>query len=467
MKFRIYGMVLSLFFALGLVFSLGVDAQAHDYLKYKHSADIDVSAQDVGINSQEDMKKFISHLVKHSTLIEEDPTLSKLERIKDAVIIAQKYRKEEVFKDAADNVYVVGINLRGFIVNHALYPDLLGYQINYDAGPSEIAAALDKLEESTTLGGPAQCEPYQHKEQDRVACAAKIDSDVTGVMMLIAGLHHEKDDAAIVPPDCTGLSPLTTSAEDVYKNPTDGNLEAYVKGVIGAFQDHSKQSADDAIAEYIKSGGDIGAALADPDGPEAKKLEAEVLARFGDKIGCFGTGDFKHGNIYAFIMSAGEDATVLLNGNNPDLSGLNLQLEDDQLPGDDKTIASLFRNALTGGSGEPKARDSASNVKYRWANPETPEDRVENYLETNSVPGTSSKTSYIEVADLNAKIPQATERLYIFGSGFYPKDDAGDGSGSDGGCAVAGAGYTSKSALLSLLLTASVLVSAIFLRKRA
>ncbi|MDE0476741.1 MAG: hypothetical protein OXI02_01575, partial [Candidatus Dadabacteria bacterium] len=60
---------------------------------------------------------------------------------------------------------------------------------------------------------------------------------------------------------------------------------------------------------------------------------------------------------------------------------------------------------------------------------------------------------------------------YIFGSGTYPEEGMmpeGMATGDDDdGCAIAGAGHTSQSALLNLFLVASVLFSVAFLRRHA
>ena len=84
------------------------------------------------------------------------------------------------------------------------------------------------------------------QNNERVACAAKVESDLTVDVTNIAGLHHEVDDAAFVEPDCSGLT-LGTTAKQVFDDPTDANLEAYVKDVIEAVQgDVAKISQEEA-----------------------------------------------------------------------------------------------------------------------------------------------------------------------------------------------------------------------------
>ena len=246
----------------------------------------------------------------------------------------------------------------------------------------------------------------------------------------------------------------------------------------------------------------------DPDGLAAgREFQTKIFERVYDSIACFATGDFKHKNIYAFIMSTDMAGTVLVNGNNFDLNGLDLQVDDNELSGNDKSIAGLFRNALTGGSREPQAGDSAT-VNYRWDDPDDPDDNIPNWFEMESVPGSSPKTSYIEVANITEVLKQQIpafstfpDYLYTFGSGTYPEQEmmpeemmpeemmpeemmpeemmpeemmpeemmpeemaAGD---DDDGCAIAGTGHTSQSTLLNLFLIVSVLFSVVFLRRRA
>ncbi len=263
------------------------------------------------------------------------------------------------------------------------------------------------------------------------------------------GLLHEGNDSAFIPPDCEGLS-LGTTAEDVFKEPSDANLEAYVKDAIEAIQEDVKKISEEEALKLIQ--GDP--SLFQDRVRLAELAEGPITTRIQERLFCFGSGNFKHENIYLFVMGADlENSTVIVNGNNFDLNGGNLELEDDELEGEDKTIAGLFNRELAGGT--------STYVNYRWDDPSDPDDDVENFFEDKKVPGTSPKRSYIEVANLNEKLPQGTpEDLYIFGSGTYPEDD-------DGACAIAGASNTSQGALLNLFLIASILFSIVFLRRRA
>ena len=177
-----------------------------------------------------------------------------------------------------------------------------------------------------------------------MACATKVSSP-TGDITVIAGLHHAEDDSAFGLPDCAAFV-LETNAETVYGSQSDTDLEAYVKGVIGVVQQQVKTATDAQTAGFLANGGNLLDLLSDPTSPAARSFGQGLLQRVYSKSACFGTVDFKHGNIYAFIMSADPTAaTVLFNGNNSDLNGASLELVDDQLSGE-QNIARLFNQEL-------------------------------------------------------------------------------------------------------------------------
>ena len=485
---------LSLFFTFGLLVLVGfsLEAAAHESSQgYTHEGEY-IEAKDVGIDSEEEMKEFLSHVLLHFNLIQNNDALSDEEKSRQLTIIGRRFREEGIFKH--DDVYTWGINERRFITSHPAYPELLGSEFKPDAEDSPVADPLGKLidkskpvTDSVTINSDdLHCERYQYGDEDRVACAAKVDSP-SGKVTSIVGLHHAKRDPAIDSPDCTVFK-LEPSAKDVYEKPNEANLKAYVKEVIREAQEFTQRINMDIQADIpllTRLAGETGLTLTDlanlrsnPTSVDPVKLEnfirimgRESGARLYDKIACFSTGDFKHENIYTFALYAGEDLTVLINGNNFDLNGLSFNLKDDELPGDDKSVATLFRNELLKGESEYRAGQSAT-VSYRWDDPKNLNDDVPDWLENNLVPGTSLKKSYIEVANINERISTAPAALAIFGSGIYgegemmPPTDMMDDD--DDGCAIAGAGHTPQSALLNLFLMASVLLSAVFLiRKRA
>ena len=467
MKFKLNGVVFSLLFALGLVFSFGMEAQAG------HGDGTGITAEQVAADpgNEAHMRAFLTHIVDyHDDVNSETIGGDANSRGRALTIFARDMRRPGTYHHG--DVYGIIINHQtNFVANHAKYPGLLGYKFNPDVGNSDVAGALEALLDKSVLG-MTNCERYGQND-DRVACATRIESYV-GDVAVVVGIHHAEDDASFEPPDCPGFGfELETSAEDVYNDLTEANLQAYVQGVAGVTQKGMQDVTTVVVSENLQL---ALAAFTDP--AEGRELQIKLGERFSQRIACYGLGDFKHGNIYIFVMSTDPAGTVLLNGDNPDLNGLNLQADDVNLPGDDKSIAGLFRTELTGGSRDPQAGDSAT-VNYRWHDPLDPDDFLENWFERGSVPGSSPKTSYIEVADLFEGYEIAGQslppQLLIFGSGVYPDvpnvpdmiDDTMAGDGGDGACAIAGTSNTFQGALLNLFLIASVLFSVVFLRKRA
>ena len=442
MKFRIHEMVLGLFFALGLIFSFTIEASGTH-------GDSTITAQEVADSPGDEMKmrELINRIVNYYEHVRVDNMGNRAALIRELTIFARDIRREGDYKHG--DIYSMGITENLVVTNHAEYPELIGRKVDRDAG-TPLADTLKALLDNSTIG-TTNCAEYG-QNNERVACAAKVESDLTVDVTNIAGLHHEVDDAAFVEPDCSGLM-LGTTAEDVFNDPSDANLEAYVKDVIEAIQEDVAKISQEEATKLIRQD----PSLLQDRVRLAELADGPITTRIQERLFCFGSGDFKHKNIYIFVMGTDlEESTVIVNGNNFDLNGANLELDDDQLPGDDKSITGLFARALEG-------TDSAY-VNYRWDDPIDPDDDVPNFFEDRKVPGTSPKRSYIEVANLNEKLPPGTpEDLYIFGSGTYPEPEEDD----DGACAIAGTGHTSQSALLNLFLIVSVLFSVVFLRRRA
>ena len=477
MKFKIHGMVLSLFFALGLVFSFSIEASAD------HGSG-GMAAGDVDPTVKAEVEAFLDHIIGYYDQVVAENTGDNDALNRELVIYGRDIRREGPYKNSDKNMYSMGINERGIVTNHAGYPNLFGYEFDSGDMGSAVGSTIQTLIDNSAVGMP-DCQLYG--DQDRMACATKVESP-TGDVTVIAGIHHAENDSAFSLPNCDEFT-LATNAEAVFDDPSnDDNLEAYVKGVIGVSQQLIADITANVLSDFLAGGGML-LDLADP----AKQVEITlgVNARLYDKAACFRSMNFKHENIYAFIMGADlANSTVLFNGNNFDLNGANLELNDNSLPGNDKSIAGLFSRELAGGT--------SAYANYRWDDPTTDEDDVENFFRDRKVPGTSCKRSYIEVADINGRTADAVSPIaglpaaalaaffppqpYIFGSGTYPGEGlcseipeemipeemmpemtTGD---DDDGCAIAGAGHTSQSTLLNLFLIASVLFSVVFLRRR-
>ena len=127
------------------------------------------------------------------------------------------------------------------------------------------------------------------------------------------------------------------TAKDLYDDPTDENLKSYVKSFI--------KSAQGAVLSEVKK-------LHTEDGnlftntQRRPELLGKVHALINSLATCVQDDSLKHKNIYAFIMSANEKGTVLANGNNLNLNGLNFDLKDEGLEGEDKKVVNYFRAEL-------------------------------------------------------------------------------------------------------------------------
>lgn len=447
MKFKPHGIVLSLLLTLGLVFSFSIEASAHN------ESESSKAAEDVNIASEAEVGEFLSHVVEHfSPLLRVNNPSPTLEEQKELVslwvVFFEELRKQGTFNDG-DDMYSIIINSADIIDNHPRHPGLYGKEVDPDAGGSQIGDALGKLTEE---GG---CTGYTYGGEDRQACAEKVDT-IYGEFVVIAGFHHDKEAPFIIEPDCTGLELDTTAGDVENEESLDVQkllLKLYVKSVISVTQDllvDGRRKAEEQLREE------------DPDRIVRFEDMASIrYTEFQKKIACFSGGDFKEGSIYVFIMELDEDATVVLNGNSPELNGLNLKVRDpnpNPVDGErDKDIATLLRGLVTE-DGMPKD-GKGSFAEYHWLRPG--DEPTPQWLENSLVPGNSHKISYIEVADVGHHEDPVGRFMYIFGSGVYPEPED-----SNGACAVAGSGDTPQGALLNLFLTVSVLFSVVFPGRR-
>ncbi len=453
MKFKTHGILLSLFFALGLVFSFAIDASGTH-------GDSTITAQDVADDpgNEQKMTDFVNRIVDYYEHVRTDNMDDRAALIRELTIFARNIRQDGGDYKHGD-IYAIGITDRNIVTNHAGYPVRIGYRFNPDAMDSAVAATLKALldHEDLAIGAPPVCVDYG-PNNERVACAAKVEETVAGSPVTnIVGLRHAVDDSAFVPPGCEGLE-LATTAAQVEEDHT--KLQAYVQSVIDAVQkDVAKISQEEAVKALAANPSLDPISNLDDRQTLAALVQGPITLRIQERLFCFGSEDFKYGSIYAFVMDADPaQSTVLVNGASFDLNGYNLDLNDNLLEGE-RNIARLFHEKL--GAVEVGA---SATVEYHWLKPgDTP---TAMWFEDRMVPGMSPKTSYIEVADLNAQIvPHPGEWLFIFGSGVYPESTPADGN--DGACTIAGASNTSQGALLNLFLVASVLLSVVFLRRRA
>lgn len=461
MKFRIYGVVLSLFFALGLVFSFSVDASAN------HGDGTGIDAADVVATDEASVKKFLNHIIDfYNQQYNINDSLA--EQNTKVTVYGRAIREEGVYNSPGKNMYSIGINENEIVTNHAGHHGLYGYRFNR-AADSATATTLKALldDEDLEIGSDPVCENYGPNDE-RAACATQVDSP-SGTVTVIAGLHHEKDDTAFDFPDCTSLGSIDTPATQV--NDRD-SLKLYVEGVIALSKRLLILVGRELFMENPELFGRITAGTATPE--DRIKVAKLTPGKLSEKVACFGNDDpdkgpvLKHGEIYGFVMNTDQAATVLVNALNPSLNGLDLQVTDpnpNPITKEANTnIAELIRDAVFDAQGDPK--EEGEFVEYHWLKPG--DTAIDNWFEQKVVPGNSHKITYVRAANISP--PNNPRAVYIFGSGIYPTDMMPETptaeSGSGGGCAIAGtSNRSSQISLLNLFLVASVLFPTVFLRR--
>ena len=486
MSLIIRRIILSLFLAAVSGFSFGIEASAHQYKGYTHSADLDISAKDItDITNKDSIKNLVLHLSEHINQITTDPDLNKSERSREFTIFLKRTRETE--EDGGDGVfhhndiYSIGITSEGYIPNHSRYPDLYGrkYVTSYgfENANGTTTGSIQTLLDSGLFPDNADpvCVDYNDNGENKVACGIGVVTPVADIVVTnIIGFHHARDDYDVIDkdnPDCgTEDFRLSTTAKQVNDEADPQRKEDLLVQHVKEIAEKSKAQRSDAALRIITEN----PGLASPDARE--ELENKFISESFKTISCYASGDFKYGSIYSFMLDPVEGISII-NGLDFDLHGLSVGLEDpDPFECDGRIVWDAFRRVVTDGSGNlaDLAEGNGGFVTYHWANPEDPSTRIEDYIEKNSVPGLSIKKSYIEVIDITPSrfaALGAPPQYYIVGSGIYLdsaeycKEDEAMRM-DDGGCAITATADTPRSALFNLFLMASILFSAVFLRKR-
>lgn len=477
-----YGIFLSLFFALGISFLFGTEASAHEYKGHSHSPDLDINAEGVGVGDAGSIEKMTLHLAEHIALIQADPNLSRPEQAKELVILAQGMREQGVFNNG--EVYSVVVNPEGYIVNHGLYPDLHfkrylpSFEFKDGNGMTTVTMQilLDSNSEDPT------CVDYHYDGEDRTVCAMATEVfSAGGRTISVMGLHHAEDNYNLVErvnPNCNNplfRLPVTAKQVNDEQDPKEKEklLVQYVKAVGEKFKEREGMIASQLLGEdselVLRAVGFDKDATPEQIQSAGEELGERFVRKALKSTGCIGEGDYSEGSIYPFLLEP-EQGLAVLNGLDFHLYGVSVSLTDpDPIQCDGANILEAFRNAVTKGSGDlaDLAVGNHGFVTYHWDHPEDPGDNNEGYLEKDEVPGFSIKKSYIEVIDTTP--PEfatfgAPPTWRIVGSGIY-LDDAEYCKEDDEGCAIAATTRTPQSALLNLFLIASVLFPVVFLRK--
>ena len=226
-------MVLSLFFALGLVFSFGINASAHE----GNHDDQAIAAEMVDVEDRAQVEAFLTHMSSHlneSAQSSTDPN----EASRNLIIFAREARGQGILNDK-DDMYVIGVYDNGYITNHGLHADLYGYSFDISS-PGTVKNLLDNATTTTS-----HCEQYNGSKW---ACAIK-GVTAGGTVTTIVGYNHSRNDAQ--PPDCSKLLPLTTTATTVNASQDRDDLEKYVKGILATSIDLITRIGTEAFAEGI------------------------------------------------------------------------------------------------------------------------------------------------------------------------------------------------------------------------
>ncbi len=490
MKLKVHGMFLSLFFALAFCLSFSIEASAHDYTRsdgqhtYTHSEDINISASEVDPANEAQMKLFVRHLATHLDLIQKDTSLdemTKQERSREIVIFATRAREVGPFNDGSD-IYVIGVTPRGAITNHGLHPNLYGYR--YDSSQEPLKTLLGNTVPELSDDVDPVCATYD--SGSRVACAVRQQTP-TGTITTITGLHHGEDDYAQAP-NCDEFS-FAVTAKDV-----EDETDPVTKKAL--LQDYVKEVITTSVTLLGSIGFEVAADLGTTN-PLDPRVAAETNARFLEKAPCFHKEpDLRYRSIYPFIMDPIR-GVVFLSGTDFARNGISASLNDpNPVPYDgtniEPNVLTAIQRTLTGITPGDKAEIDEMDIatiehgdsgffRYHWSHPINTELNIPGgqiALERNVVPGKALKESYIEAVNLLAGLPAppGQRALFVFGSGIYLEE--GDGmmpempepempaEDDDDGCAIAATGSTPQSTLFNLFLIASVLFSAVFLRKR-
>ncbi len=291
---------------LVLLFALTINASAHQYKHYSHSANLDITAEDVAdANDVAKIKKLLLHRATHIDKIYKDESLETSHaKGKERTIFARTTRKPGVFNH--NDIYsITVVSSRKTILNHGRYPESFGDKFNLSA-ENPLNDLFDNVPEFQESADPV-CVRYSEGGQERTACAIKQNITTIGFITSIVGFHHEPNASFVQSPDCSNFR-LDTTAKQVEDetNPEKKRelLQSYVKNIINK----TLELAVATIGEIRRDG-------FDPNTPEGQQ---EILVRIGETVSCFASGDFKYGTIYPFIMDP-TSGVAFLNGLDFDL----------------------------------------------------------------------------------------------------------------------------------------------------
>ncbi len=355
-------------------------------------------------NDEATMKSFVLHAKHHMDI-------AAAEGAGETSVLLRQMRDEG--GDWIDgSVYLIVMRQDGFIWNHG--KDTKSFHGASLGRHPVVAGMLGKLRRQSVDADPV-CTQYTHPDgSSKWSCAVLIKPLLAGGVpnVLIAGLDH--DSQHVVKRECPEVEPAVT-ADDVI-----------------ASQYVSAERAREVQKGFVKAAIDRVGDLLTQNPPTGELPLPQYVI---NQMACFGESTWNSGPVYVFVMIKPPQGapTVIFNGNNPELTGNSFEnvLDEDGVD--------IGREIL-----EVAGEDGAGDfVEYKWDNPLIEEDDVQ---VPGMSPGRSPKISYVEAVEFT-QLPN----LLIFGSGIYGTLEENNTSGNDG-CAIAGSGGNSRSAVFNLFL---------------
>jgi len=373
-----------------------------------HSDTMGVTAGDVDTADEGSVKDFMLHIKAHLDEVPAGSIAAFVEFKNRASIDGGDWR--------SDITYVSGLRKDGTLIHQPYHP-LAENGSFYDFDDDEGTRDVERLIRLASENEDGGCLSYVLNGSQRGSCAVvflhPVFREETRKLteILIGGLHHDFEDVSFAKATCPYYVPQITAAEVV----DEETLKQFVQEFI------------DYYIEQRKRLGGVGV----------------IGLRH-----CWRALPWKHGSIYMFFMP--ENRIVGFNGNTPELENKTLNVTDEN----GVNVGDLIVEEVN----DP---DSDGFVEYLWDDPTTTDDDVD--LEKcpdgpqTCAPGTSLKRTYVQKVPLQLT---ATNTIHlIFGSGIYLEDD-------DGGCAIAGAGNTSRDTVFNFLMIALSLFSAVLWKNR-
>lgn len=493
MKFKLRGMVFSVLFALGLVFS-SISAFAHDAITGPHDGPA-TTASEAAAGDADDMKNFLQHVLSHLN----DNSYLSFSEFRLAL-------NEDGGVFRSGSLYVILLDPEdGQVLIHGADKSVEDRRLlsSKDTEIEDLKMLIEEAKADTNREGV--CGEYTKDGETRTSCAVlqtgRLLSNELNALIVgydVRGTDLRELEFEELPG--SDIPPLAVSADQVE---TAGDLEAQKE----ALRDFVHSAIDAYYIDFlIKGSCDFSGVsgfgtfdLAQLSRDQIKDLIPRIASFAGGQASVLSLcnvlkaslyrpvmrseeGDWKSGSVYVFAMDSDIDVQrVLFNGLDSQLEDKNLKLSDNGGRDVGKLIIDEVRMAEKG---------EGVFVEYCWDDPDYEGDEVRDENGNpipGKAPGKSYKLSYVvDSLDYIGLPPPPGAPKYIFGSGIYPKEGEGnllDGcefsragveeppdmvedAADGGGCAIVGTGDTPQGTVLNLFLMASVLFLAVSFGRR-